>query len=1228
VSIPRLPDITIEALNPTTHAVLATTTTDGAGNYTLQVANGAVDEYILPAAVTGATPNTIHVTVNGPTVVNPVLTIAAAHPYTGHLFESDGVTPLQGTVCLAPAFQDDMAVRCATTNGAGVYSLPEASAGFSTTTFDLSAAIPGGTWTQVGSGLGGANGGDFVFPVHPLAITVKTPGGALLAGAQVMELTPSPLLTDYDYVDPRYPYLQTGPQATTDSNGVAHLLVYGGTGASLRVVPPTSASGTLFESNLDLTTTSALTVTLPTAVTYAGKLTQADGATPVVGLLCLTPSTGVAWQRMCAQSSGSGAFSMPVPTGIYTSTVTLPDSSELGAIFTLGSVVHVNANTTTSIALPIRNLTVNVVDPSSHPVAGALINVGTDSGGISTGWYLSSGGEFSATTNASGTATFALSAAGFVDLNVQPPVSSLTLAGVGVRFPIGDADLTQNVSLPTGVTFSGEVVGPDLSTPAAGQVCLTAEPASPAAISAGQRCATAAADGTFDISIAPGRYLFSLTTPDGLQLAARDSNDGTQDVDITQNTVAQLVVPMASLTINVVDSAGNPVSGAEVDTYSATNFDNGSWSMSGSAPKSSTTTNSSGATTVTAFAVVPQSVVDNAFVDIGVVPPSGDTQLSNGYIADLPLTGDGTYTMVLDGEVPATVTNVIATRNSTTATVAWSAPQESATGYSVVLTPGGLGASVAGTARTATIPGLDPNTTYQVVVQGSNDLGTATASSPVTVTTGSPVTPGTGGGGSLPAGLPSGGVTAAIAANAPFLLGDPNSSTADFAEFVTSPVAGVIRLVNPGSIVAASGYELTDVEADIVAAPSVDANTPVQIDFLINVGPTPPSGLTIFSGGAAVPLCPGSTTAAPDPCVSSSAVVNEIQDFTVLTSHGGEFDLEVPATTGGGGGGGGGGGSGGGGSGGGGSTGGGGSAGAGGGGAAAPTSSGTGRVYGADRFGTAVAVSQLAYPQGGAGAVVLARADSYPDALVGAPLAAAKNGPLLLTTGPSLPAITQAEILRVLPRGHTVYLLGGTASIPDSVSSELSSLGYVVTRISGPDRFATAVAVAQELGSPSNILLAGGMSFPDALTAGPAAAAAHGAILLTDGSALPTATASYLSAHSGAHVYAIGGPAAAADTSATALVGADRYATSVLVAKQFFPAPTMAGLASGENFPDALAGGAYLAHAGGPLLLTAPGTLPAAITQYLASVRPALTTINVFGGASAVSNDVLSEALP
>ena len=106
--------------------------------------------------------------------------------------------------------------------------------------------------------------------------------------------------------------------------------------------------------------------------------------------------------------------------------------------------------------------------------------------------------------------------------------------------------------------------------------------------------------------------------------------------------------------------------------------------------------------------------------------------------------------------------------------------------------------------------------------------------------------------------------------------------------------------------------------------------------------------------------------------------------------------------------------------------------GTGGGGAAASTSI-VDRISGSDRYATAAAISQADFPTGDASAVVLARGDDYPDALVGAPLAAAKNAPLLLTTGPTMPTVTQTELHRVLAAGGTVYVLGGTSAVPASV---------------------------------------------------------------------------------------------------------------------------------------------------------------------------------------------------
>jgi putative cell wall-binding protein len=279
------------------------------------------------------------------------------------------------------------------------------------------------------------------------------------------------------------------------------------------------------------------------------------------------------------------------------------------------------------------------------------------------------------------------------------------------------------------------------------------------------------------------------------------------------------------------------------------------------------------------------------------------------------------------------------------------------------------------------------------------------------------------------------------------------------------------------------------------------------------------------------------------------------------------------------------------------------------------------RAAGADRIGTAVAVSQLNFPSGGAGAVVLARSDDFPDALVAAPLAATVRAPLLFVQGASLPTVTRNEISRVLGAHGTVYLIGSTSAIPTSVETTLQTLGYNTDRIGGSDRYATAVAVANVLGGRSTVFLATGVNFPDALSAGPAAAHVSGVVLLTDGSSMPSITRAYLNAHIGA-VYAVGGPAATADGGATRIVGADRMSTAATVASTFFTAPLTVGVASGATFADAMSGGAYLARLGGPILLTYPTSVPASTSNYLSAVRSGLATSSLFGGSAAISVSV------
>jgi putative cell wall-binding protein len=293
------------------------------------------------------------------------------------------------------------------------------------------------------------------------------------------------------------------------------------------------------------------------------------------------------------------------------------------------------------------------------------------------------------------------------------------------------------------------------------------------------------------------------------------------------------------------------------------------------------------------------------------------------------------------------------------------------------------------------------------------------------------------------------------------------------------------------------------------------------------------------------------------------------------------------------------------------------------------------RVWGSDRYATAITVSQDSFPKAGsAPAVVLATGETFPDALSGVPLATAKGAPLLLTPSVVSDPRVVAEIQRVLAPGGKVYVLGGTHAVSDTVVAALGLPASQVTRVAGADRFATSLAIANQLGNPTgNVVLATGNGFADALAAGPFAANYGGgtgtpaAILLTDDRTLPDSVAGYLAqAHS---VAAVGGQAVAAAAGLRNLdakaefAGSDRYATAAMVASTF-AAPLTAGVATGTHFADALTGAAMLAAAHGPLLLTDPVTLPDGTATALHGFSKALAggTVEIFGGPAAVSDAV------
>jgi len=304
-----------------------------------------------------------------------------------------------------------------------------------------------------------------------------------------------------------------------------------------------------------------------------------------------------------------------------------------------------------------------------------------------------------------------------------------------------------------------------------------------------------------------------------------------------------------------------------------------------------------------------------------------------------------------------------------------------------------------------------------------------------------------------------------------------------------------------------------------------------------------------------------------------------------------------------------------------------------------PLVDGPERLAGADRYDTAVAVSQQSFPDH-ADTVVLATGIDWPDALGGASLAGAVDGPMLLTHSLHLNDTVAEEIVRLGARN--VYVLGGYEAVSPTVEMQLEALvdGYV-WRIGGPDRYATSKAVANEsirvLGAEydGKACVTTGMNFPDAVGAAPLGAGLGWPVLLVRPSdpdvLLPPTTDSAV---------IIGGPLAVGnavedyligelgDDAVDRMGGATRYETSALAAQFGVDNGLLwngVGITSGANYPDALTGGVALGLYRTTMLLTPPTELHPAAAAALGDNAADISSVAFLGGGAAVSEDVEDE---
>lgn len=327
-------------------------------------------------------------------------------------------------------------------------------------------------------------------------------------------------------------------------------------------------------------------------------------------------------------------------------------------------------------------------------------------------------------------------------------------------------------------------------------------------------------------------------------------------------------------------------------------------------------------------------------------------------------------------------------------------------------------------------------------------------------------------------------------------------------------------------------------------------------------------------------------------------------------------------------------------------------------------------IYELNRYGTALRISQAAYPMGldhdpghaTAGTVVIAAGESWPDALLAASVAGVEDAPILLAGAGYGPwgyyygydpywswygYDPMAEIRRLDP--ERAIIVGGEDVVPldAEVNLRIWLGGDDVTRLWGDDREGTARAVGEYVAAhasqPATLaVVATGSNYADVLAA--SALIWHEQLplfLTSSGHGIEQATIDQMLDQGVTDVMIVGGEVAVSQgdeitlrslwgDSVFRIGGIDRYETSALLAQWAVEERGMdwshVALASGQRPADALTGGPLQGGTGSVLLLTRHAYISESIADVLEANAADVEEIRFLGGPAAVSKDVWVQA--
>ena len=184
----------------------------------------------------------------------------------------------------------------------------------------------------------------------------------------------------------------------------------------------------------------------------------------------------------------------------------------------------------------------------------------------------------------------------------------------------------------------------------------------------------------------------------------------------------------------------------------------------------------------------------------------------------------------------------------------------------------------------------------------------------------------------------------------------------------------------------------------------------------------------------------------------------------------------------------------------------------------------------------------------------------------------------------------------------------------DKQNTQQKEKSQQTTRISGKDRITTSVEISKSAYTTSeNVVLASGFNFADALSAGQLASALNAPLLLSSQDKLDSQTKNEINRLKAKKVFVVGGDNAISKTGidttlksekidVTRLEGQDRYSTSqkVMEKTKEIINPEYLLIASGKNFPDALAATGFFVNHKSVMVLSDGVTYPQSNLQEIA----------------------------